>query len=149
MMSPWYEYWIIMLSFAGAAEQAQQSENVMAAQRLREGMTQEEVLDVMGPPDIDYRPAWNQWCYGISVDIEGIVVSYGKLNPIPLRLRLISYAEDDVVVRWGVGEDVLTIDRPKRFDAPEEFHQMLDRIRFVDTVFRRLIVTRTEQGDAH
>jgi len=138
MCGPWYEYWIFFLVLVGAGDQAQQSRKVDIAQELRVGMTQQEVLDLLGPPDIDYRPHWNHWCYGTSVDFESIVTPDGWLNPIPIQFRFFSYCEDDVVVRWGVLDKAVRIDRPNKFVVADEFQQILDTYVFVQTVFELL-----------
>ncbi|MEM1070619.1 MAG: hypothetical protein AAGG48_09050 [Planctomycetota bacterium] len=127
-------YWTLWLCVIAATEQARQSSNVEAAHRLKGGMTQEEVLEIMGPPDIDYRPTWNHWCYGTSLDFETICSAGGRFIPIPLKLRLFSYGENDVVVRWNVNDKVMSVDRPESLPAPELSRKMLEVVQFIRVV---------------
>ena len=61
--------------------------------------------------------------------------------------------DDDVVVWWGfedfivdelgIRDHALRIDRPKKLDVPDEFHQILDVWIFMQTVCRLLATDST------
>ena len=138
MYAPVCQYWIICLSFIGAAEHAKQSRAVESAQQVRVGMTRQQVLDILGPPDIDYRPQWDHWCYGRTVDLASMLGHDGRLNPLPFRWRLFFYSDDDVVVRWGDNDKVVAMNSPDRFPSPAEFDQILDIYEFYRTVWEIL-----------
>ena len=134
LVVPLFKYWIIFLLLVGATEKADQARTVQAAQRVSVGMSRDEVREILGAPDIDYRPTWDHWCYGMSIEIEDMLIPNFGLNPIPVRFRLFSYAEDDVVVRWGLNDRVQRIDRPRSLEVPESFFAILDCARFVQSV---------------
>ncbi len=135
MCGPWCEYWLFILMILGAVESAHQGRKVQAAQKLRVGMTEKEVLEIMGPPDIDYRPRWNHWCYGMSIDVEAFMSEDGSANYTPILWRMFSYDANDVVIRWDNSGKAGVINRPQDLDVPAEFYPILDSFLFVRDIF--------------
>jgi len=138
--------WFFFLSFYGAADLAQQSRHIENAAQLHVGMTPAEVQEVMGSPTGRYeaksltalvfsRFLPKHWFYGTTCDIHSIVVPGLPFpNPIPVHLRLFSYADDDVVVRWSFDDQVAEITRPKPIRVPLEFYGIHNARIFVSDI---------------
>lgn len=131
--------WGLCLLLLSGLEQASQAKVVEAAQQVAPGMTREEVREILGSPHIDYRPQWDHWLYGTSLDPRAVFHKTGRFNPIPIRLRLFSYAEDDVVIRWDLNNRVLKIDRPESIQVSEQMlgiHETVQFLKALDSLVR-------------
>jgi hypothetical protein len=116
--------WLAMLAVVGGLEQARLNQLIDASARLDPGDEESKVLSVLGPPMERWpkRDAVNaflfgdrprQWVYGTILDIEEIF-AYQSAIPIlfPLKLRLFSPDEDDLLINWSDDGSVASIERP-------------------------------------
>lgn len=105
-------------------------------------MTPAQVIDIMGRPDnaMKAKNFWQlaflgfnsgQWYWGSTIDLGNIVVPDSPvLNPFPINLRILSYADHDLVICLGFDERVTEVRRP-RFDVPPIAYNLLDSWLFV------------------
>jgi hypothetical protein len=117
--------WLAMLATVGALEQARLNQLIEASARLEPGDDEAKVLSALGPPLERWpkRDAVNaflfgdrprQWVYGTVLDIEEIF-AYQSAIPIlfPLKLRLFSPDEDDLVINWSDDGQIASVVHPK------------------------------------
>lgn len=147
--------WFVTLILVGSAEDARQQRLVERSGRVAIGMTHAQVIDIMGRPDnaMKAKDFWQlaflgfnsgQWYWGSAIDLGNIVVPDSPvLNPFPINLRILSYADHDLVICWGFDDRVTEIRRPQ-FDVPPIACDLLDSWLFVRDL--ALLLTGNQDG---
>lgn len=108
----------------GAIELTHLESQIERSAGLVVGDSQMRVFATLGQPDFRWKHrktlhAWmygnrpRQWIYGTTIDIRSIVAS-GELipNPIPIKLRLFSPDDGDLVVSFDRDGKIASIQRP-------------------------------------
>lgn len=127
--------WIFALVLIGMGEQVQLQRLVDRSAGIAIGASEGDVERAIGEPIATWEarrgfifggPA--QWAYGTSIDLGSILVpELPFLNPIPLRWRLFSACEDDLVIEWTPTKQVAKVSRPK-LDVPDELMELYQPI---------------------
>jgi hypothetical protein len=82
-----------------------------------------------------------QWMYGTTLNMDYLIVpDLPCPNPLPLNMRILSYASEDLVIYWTPERTVAHVRRPK-FDVPETTDAMAEAVEFVDVVFRNIVLS--------
>ena len=152
-MTPFTVYkpiWFIVLIVIGSAEDARQHRLIEQSAAVTMGMTQEQVIEILGKPDIATKAKtfWQllflgfdsgQWYWGNSIDLRSIFIPDSTLlNPLPINIRIFSYADHDLVICWGFNDRVTEIRRPE-FDVQPISGRILDAWQFACDVFVLLV----------
>jgi hypothetical protein len=132
--------WIFALVLIGMGEQVQLQRLVERSAGIAIGATEGDVERAIGEPGLKgearrglarfiFGERRVQWIYGTSINLGAIFIpELPFLNPIPLRLRLFSADEDDLVIEWTPTKQVAKVSRPK-LDVPDELMELYQPIR--------------------
>ena len=134
--------WFTAILVIEPIEHAHQGRLVEASRSVQLEMTPEDVLQVLGEPDAIYderKPliAWlmkddrpKQWMYGTTFNLDYLIIpGLPCPNPLPVNLRIVEYAPEDLVIDWSRDDRVAAITRPE-LEVPPEAEAMLDASRF-------------------
>lgn len=127
--------WVLALVLMGVGEQVHLQRLVDRSARIAIGANERDVERAIGEPIAKWeaRRGWArfifgargaQWVYGTSIDLGSIFVPELPFpNPVPLRLRLFSADDDDLVIEWTSTKQVAKVSRPN-LDVPDEVTEL-------------------------
>ena len=111
-----------LFALGGGIELAQFDKQVAASNQLKPGDNENRVLAALGEPKMRcphglslFTPSSGpaQWIYGTNIDVTRIINTDSALpNLLPLKLRLFSPDEGDLVISWDDQGRVASIRRP-------------------------------------
>jgi hypothetical protein len=116
--------WLALLAVVGGLDQARLNQLIEASGQLEPGDDEATVLSELGPPLERWpkRDAVNAflfgdrprlWVYGTILDIEEMFPPNSAIPILlPLKLRLFSPDDDDLVINWSDDGRVASIVRP-------------------------------------
>jgi hypothetical protein len=80
------------------------------------------------------RPA--QWIYGTTIDLQRLIIPELPFpNPIPIKFRLFSAYEDDLVIEWTPDKKISNVKRPE-LNVPDSAKRLLDPVYFIVSLAR-------------
>jgi hypothetical protein len=115
-----------IFALGGGIELAHLDKQVAASRRLMAGDSEAQVLEALGEPKMRCPHGLSlftlssgppQWIYGTNIDVTKIVNAESTLpNLLPVKLRLFSPDDGDLVINWDGQGRIASIQRPTRFD---------------------------------
>jgi hypothetical protein len=112
-----------LFAVGGGIELARLDKQITASAQLQQGDSETRVLEVLGEPKMRCPHGLSlftlsagppQWIYGTNIDVTKIIDSESTLpNLLPLKFRIFSADEGDLVINWDDQGHVASIQRPK------------------------------------
>jgi hypothetical protein len=112
----------MLLAVGGSVEADQLNKQIVASYPLKTGDTEGRVLEILGEPKMrcphglalfTFGVGPPQWIYGTTIDIAGIIDPDSPFpNLLPLKFRIFSPHEGDLVIKWDDRGRVASIERP-------------------------------------
>ncbi len=111
-----------LLAVGGGIELAQFDRQLAASSELKPGDGEARVLELLGEPKMRCPhglllftnvSAPPQWIYGTNIDCTKIIDTESAFpNLLPVKLRLFSPDQSDLVINWNDQGRVVSIQRP-------------------------------------
>jgi hypothetical protein len=113
-----------LFAVGGGIQLAQLDTQVTASGQLKQGDVETHVLEVLGEPKMRCPHGLSlftlssgppQWIYGTDIDVTKIIDSESCFpNLLPIKLRIFSPDNGDLVINWDDHGRVASIQRPER-----------------------------------
>ncbi len=118
--------YVLAAAFAvgGGIELSQLDTQIAASTQFKPGDGEARVLEAIGQPKMRCPHGLSlftlssgspQWIYGTNIDITRIIDSESAVpNLLPIKLRIFSPDQGDLVINWDGQGRVVSIQRPER-----------------------------------
>jgi hypothetical protein len=113
-----------LFAVGGGVELVQLEKQVAASNQLKPGDSEAQVLKSLGEPKMRCPHGLSlftsssdppQWIYGTNIDVANIINTNSTLpNLLPVKLRLFSPDEGDLVINWDDQGQITSVRRPAR-----------------------------------
>jgi len=147
--------WTLVLVFVGIGERVHLHKVIAQSESIVVGATRQSVLHAIGEPQFKWnarrgvarlifgrRPAL--WIYGTTTNLKALIIPDLPFpNPIPIKIRLFSADQDDLVIDWTSENLVAAINRPP-IDVPTELRKLYEPVYFVADFARMLAAKSTD-----
>ncbi len=141
---------VALIAFTvGMGERAEIQTLTEKSQAIEVGWSKQQVKELLGPATLDLprrqglsailfgkRPP--QWLYGTEFDVDSTFTSVLPVpNPLPIKLRIFSSYDDDLLVVWNSEGTVGRVRRPtiEVTDASRAVHSVWGFLRSLEQVF--------------
>jgi hypothetical protein len=111
-----------LFAVGGGVELAQLDKQIRASSELQQGDVEARVLELLGEPKMRCPHGLSffgvgppQWIYGTNIDVTQIIDSESVFpNPLPVKIRIFSPDQGDLVINWDDQGRVASIQRTER-----------------------------------